>query len=459
MSATVATFGVPGEADWAELLRRGTPNVFLHPAALAAATNAGLAPLRVLQAWHGDSPRRLVGLWAVQQSRTTPLGPAGLATPPYEYAFLSNPVIDPEFMHEAVDAFLDLIASDAQLPSVLRLRYLDADCPSYLALLGAIAARGARWMEVSRRARPFVTRTSGRKLQGATHGKLRQKWNRLCAAGPVEVRNDRAPAAVREAFETYLALEAASWKGERGTAMLSNPDHARFTRHLIAGLAEDGSASVALLTVGGRAIAAQVVLRCASTAYTWKTAYDAAYGDFSPGALLVDKVTEQLFATDDIQQIESCSPEGGFMDRMWNGRRATVDLVADLGSARSLPFSVAALGARSYAQLRAVHHAMRDPSWSAMSRWVAGATSSHEHVAAPAMAAKTADNPRAPGGSAVAIAVHADTVVCSPHFDDAVLCCWSVLDRDKDCAVVNVFTGAPDAGFTSWIDQLNGAST
>ena len=49
----------------------------------------------------------------------------------------------------------------------------------------------------------------------------------------------------------------------------------------------------------------------------------------------------------------------------------------------------------------------------------------------------------------------ARTVVCSPHFDDAVLNCWSVLDRDRSCAVVNVFTGAPS--FTSWGDRRNGA--
>jgi hypothetical protein len=55
--------------------------------------------------------------------------------------------------------------------------------------------------------------------------------------------------------------------------------------------------------------------------------------------------------------------------------------------------------------------------------------------------------------------LHARTVVCSPHFDDAVLNCWSVLDRDESCAVVNVFTGAPGGGFTSWYDQLSGASS
>jgi LmbE family N-acetylglucosaminyl deacetylase len=51
------------------------------------------------------------------------------------------------------------------------------------------------------------------------------------------------------------------------------------------------------------------------------------------------------------------------------------------------------------------------------------------------------------------------TVVCSPHFDDAVLGCWSVLERDRTSEVINVFTAAPGDGFTAWWDQLNGASS
>jgi hypothetical protein len=54
---------------------------------------------------------------------------------------------------------------------------------------------------------------------------------------------------------------------------------------------------------------------------------------------------------------------------------------------------------------------------------------------------------------------HARTAVCSPHFDDAVLDCWSVLERDPASEVVNVFTAAPSGGFTSWWDQINGASS
>ncbi len=50
-------------------------------------------------------------------------------------------------------------------------------------------------------------------------------------------------------------------------------------------------------------------------------------------------------------------------------------------------------------------------------------------------------------------------VICSPHFDDAVLSCWSILARDRNSTVVNVFTGAPPTDFTYWYDQLNGASS
>ena len=35
-------------------------------------------------------------------------------------------------------------------------------------------------------------------------------------------------------------------------------------------------------------------------------------------------------------------------------------------------------------------------------------------------------------------------VVVSPHLDDAVLSCWSIVAGDVDVAVVTVFTGAPD---------------
>ena len=362
MHHVTVSFGSPDldiAQHWAALSCRAAANVFMNPAALKAVHATDFAQVHVLLAWLGDAqPARLVGLWALQDARLTPMWPVFLASPPYNYAFLSNPVIDPEFMDEAVAAFLDAIEHERRLPKVVRLRYLDANSDSYAAILKALVARGAHVVKLSERQRAFVTKEFGLKRSGSTRKKLRQDWHRLCALGTVEVLNDRSHVAAQDAFEIYLAMEVASWKGARGTALLCDAADAAFARRLIAALAAERNASVALLKVDGRVVAAQVLLYCGSMAYTWKTAFDSDFGKFSPGALLVDKVSEQLFAAHGIEAIESCSPQGGFMSRMWDGRRATVDLLADLGTGKSLRFAAMAAGERSYEQLRRIRNTL-----------------------------------------------------------------------------------------------------
>jgi GlcNAc-PI de-N-acetylase len=50
------------------------------------------------------------------------------------------------------------------------------------------------------------------------------------------------------------------------------------------------------------------------------------------------------------------------------------------------------------------------------------------------------------------------TVILSPHFDDAVLSCWLLLEAGGDVTVVNVFTASPPSGRPSaWWDRLTGA--
>lgn len=50
-------------------------------------------------------------------------------------------------------------------------------------------------------------------------------------------------------------------------------------------------------------------------------------------------------------------------------------------------------------------------------------------------------------------------IVVSPHFDDAVLSCWHLLDGDADALVVNVFSGAPPSGAPlGWWDGVTGAT-
>jgi len=348
--------------QWDDLVHRASSNVFMNPAALQAAGDTGFARICMLLAWEQDTePRRLVGVWALRLRKRAPFWPAVLEALPYNYAFLSSPVVDPAYIDRVMPAFLAAIEDDPSLPDVVSLKSFDAECPSYSAMLKAFAVRGVTPLTLSRGARPFVTREFGVKRSGSTRKKLRQDWNRLSALGAVEVVNDRTADGARLAFETFLALEEASWKGEEGTALLSDSADAAFVRRLFQNLAAQGNASVALLRIDGEAIAAQVLMYCGATAYTWKTAFSANYGKYSPGTLLIDRVTEELFAGPDIQAINSCAAEASFMAQLWAGRRTMVDMLVDVGPTKSLGYRLEAGRQLGYQRLREFRDWLRSP--------------------------------------------------------------------------------------------------
>ena len=332
----------------------------MNPAALKAAVDTGFARIVVLLAWEqGAEPRRLVGVWGLQLRKVARLLPAVLEALPYNYAFLSSPVVDPDFADEVMPAFFAAIENSPKLPNVVSLKSFDAETPSHASMLKVLAQRGIAPLMLSETTRPFATREFGVKRSGSTRKKLRQDWNRLSTLGAVDVLNDRNAAGVEQAFEIFLAMEKASWKGEQGTALLSDTHDAAFVRSLLHNLAARGDASVALLRVDGKAIAAQVLMYCGTTAYTWKTAYNASSGKYSPGTLLVDRIAEQLLAGPDIQAINSCADENSFMGQLWTGRRNMVDMLFDIGPGKSLGYRIEAGRLLAYERMRAVRNRLR----------------------------------------------------------------------------------------------------
>lgn len=348
---------------WDEFVSRASPNVFMSPAALKAAQNTMFAVIHVLCAWDtGIDSQKLVGLWAFQERQIFPLWPPFLEALPFEYAFLSSPVIDPAYSNEVMAAFFTAIRTSRQLPNVISLKQLDGEASSYKAMQKVIADGGHRVLRLSESMRPVASPETGVKKSGSTRKKLRQDWNRLAALGAVDIVNVRGVNASAQDFETFLALEMQSWKGAEGTALLCSDRDARFVRDMFAGLAAEGNASVAVLRLDGRAIAAQVLLYCGKTAYTWKTAFDAEFGKFSPGALLIDKVTEELFAAG-FEAIDSCSAEGSFMANLWTGRRTMVDMLVDVGPQWSASFAMEAGRQIGRERLRHLRDRVRGLAW------------------------------------------------------------------------------------------------
>src|SRR5580704_6114315 len=82
--------------QWDDLVQRASSNVFMNPAALRAACETNFARVHTLLAWEeGAGPRKLVGIWALQARRAVPFWAMVFEALPYNYAFLSSPVIDP----------------------------------------------------------------------------------------------------------------------------------------------------------------------------------------------------------------------------------------------------------------------------------------------------------------------------------------------------------------------------
>ena len=196
ISVTVDLPNLVVAAHWDDLVRRASSNVFMHPAALTAARDTHFADIRMMLAWEdGAEPRRLVGAWALQVRRVAPLWPKLLEALPYNYAFLSSPVIDPAFVAAVIPAFFAAIDRNSSLPRILSMKSFDAECPAYGEVLKLLAERGIAPLVLSEDARPFVTRDFGVKRSGSTRKKLRQDWNRLTSLGVVDVVNERAPEA------------------------------------------------------------------------------------------------------------------------------------------------------------------------------------------------------------------------------------------------------------------------
>jgi CelD/BcsL family acetyltransferase involved in cellulose biosynthesis len=121
---------------------------------------------------------------------------------------------------------------------------------------------------------------------------------------------------------------------------------------MIASLAERGRASVHALYQNGSAVAMQIVLRAAASAFTWKTAYDETLGDYSPGMLLLENYTAAFLADKSIAMVDSCAfDDAGFMS-VWRERETVGQVLICSRRGGSSAFEVLAGLQKAFLKLR-----------------------------------------------------------------------------------------------------------
>ena len=350
-------------AAWTDLLARADmPNVFMDPALVRAAADANpRIRYRALMAWRqAGSGRQLVGAWAFAVGNACrSLLPTRVINAPFHFqSHLATPVVDRNCPDAAFEAMLDCIADDPELPKIAAFDMMGTGGPTYAALMRVLTRRGGSVCVFEQSTRPRLESNLDGKaylessLSSSTRKKLRQHRRRLSEKGRLESVIASEPQAVRSALEQFLAMEAAGWKGAQGTALLSNKADAAFIRGAIGGLAERGCASIHSLNLDGKPVSMQIVARAGDVAFTWKTTYDEAFHEFSPGALLLEDYTAAFLADESIAAVDSCSFDDTGLMSAWSERQPIADLWIDVRRGGSLGFGLVSGAQKHYRDLR-----------------------------------------------------------------------------------------------------------
>jgi hypothetical protein len=251
---------------------------------------------------------------------------------------LGTPLVDAEDAAETIDNLLEaLTAKEAKLPSVLVLPDVR---------LGGRFAQLAKAVAIGRDLPVAVTDSFRRPMleslqDGETYLKasvsphhyreMQRQWRKLERLGRLEYAVARQPEEVRQRMEEFLALESTGWKGRKRSALINDRYRAAFAREAITNLAEVDAVRIHTINLDGRAIASIVIFLMAGEAYTWKTAYDESLSRYSPGKLLIMKLTDWHLDDANILRTDSCAvPDHPIMSRLWEEREEMGTLVIGL---------------------------------------------------------------------------------------------------------------------------------
>jgi hypothetical protein len=162
-------------------------------------------------------------------------------------------------------------------------------------------------------------------LEGRLQGKHRRSLRRL--AGQLAERLDGDLTLVDRthepgAVDRFLELEAAGWKGRRGTALASTPAATGFFREMIDGFAERGAVELLFLEVGDRIVAARCNLRGSDVIFCYKVAHDEELRSFSPGTQLELLMIDRFHADASAARMDCCADRNSeLFNRLWPDRR------------------------------------------------------------------------------------------------------------------------------------------
>jgi CelD/BcsL family acetyltransferase involved in cellulose biosynthesis len=237
---------------------------------------------------------------------------------------IGEPHLDREFPEAALTVFINHLTQPILLQSVA------VNGPFWNCLLRQDAHRSVldTWHRAALRPSGTYEAWLDSNIGPKRRKEYRRLTNRLSELGRFEILGlaagrDSLPWAVE-----LLALEAAGWKGKRGTALAMNHSVESAFIEACKLLGAAGKLRFWKLALNGKPLAIMHAIVEGDQAWLGKIAYDEHYAKHSPGVLLMLYATEKLFAEAGITLVDSCAISGHPMiEHIWHDRIEVADVV------------------------------------------------------------------------------------------------------------------------------------
>lgn len=181
----------------------------------------------------------------------------------------------------------------------LMLHALDVRDPMYEALVRS-SPRHGRLLLIERLYRSPRVDIEGdfegyARARGRRFKDLRRRWRKVNREHEARFRFEAAPGDREAELENGFKVEAAGWKGERKTAILSNPQTRSFYTEIARAYLARGELRLTWLEIDGRPAAFGLCLERARRLYCLKAGIEDRLRPFSPGLLLDYYTIERCF--------------------------------------------------------------------------------------------------------------------------------------------------------------------
>ncbi len=156
-------------------------------------------------------------------------------------------------------------------------------------------------------------------ISGKFRQNVRRSIRKLDSLGALRFETVTDGRDLKRAVQDFLLLEKRSWKGRQGTALACDPQDLSFAE---LALKSGGAPKVAcdVLSLDGKAIAANVNLITGNCLFGFKSAFDDAYRKYSPGNISHYLAAQAILKVGTFVMADSSSLPGNPIESIWPDR-------------------------------------------------------------------------------------------------------------------------------------------